>query len=522
MYIPGPKERKTRSKHSNVRTGCITCKTRRKKCDEAQPACQNCIRTGRTCDGYAQVPDKRTRAWRQPRQSDSPASSRHHSSPDNPPVKILRFVDPSPNGLSWSDRWHLDYFHKHTAVSISGYFEDAFWCRLVFQMCQGQAAVRHAAISLSARHVEIEKVEVENVEHRESPLALKHIHKSIICLREDLIRHAACQLHTETVLVTCILLTVQAIFQEDLHGARRHMLSGKQLFREWEAVDCGRGSNWEALKFALSQMERAWEICVNPPDFTNEEPHHYLESDETKVKFHLTEAEKLTNYRTHMMILGRQLMERLLRGGFKIVSAGAPLLRGGRTILIRMRFWRVTVKTHIASGEYSPIDQYVYDLAEPYTLLIYLKVSVGVSPQPTESLFDEYLETFQRVVLLCKNLLRFDLSKEPESLSLVHDYVAVALLWCGMKCRDWSLRDEILSLLNSCKASSPWVSSAIVALKKVIQVESHGLKRGDTIPDAARLQCIDVQVLMGGSKAVLSYGKSRHGGMTWKGETLRY
>ncbi|EPE03659.1 negative acting factor [Ophiostoma piceae UAMH 11346] len=56
-------------------TGCQMCRTRRIKCDEAKPACSQCVRTGRTCPGYksqidllfrnetgASAAEKRTRA----------------------------------------------------------------------------------------------------------------------------------------------------------------------------------------------------------------------------------------------------------------------------------------------------------------------------------------------------------------------------------------------------------------------------------------------------------------------------
>ncbi|KAL0935767.1 uncharacterized protein CTRU02_210358 [Colletotrichum truncatum] len=35
-----------------VKTGCVTCRIRRVKCDESKPFCQKCVDTGRTCDGY--------------------------------------------------------------------------------------------------------------------------------------------------------------------------------------------------------------------------------------------------------------------------------------------------------------------------------------------------------------------------------------------------------------------------------------------------------------------------------------
>lgn len=46
---------RTRQPHRKVRTGCLTCKTRRKKCDEEKPFCRRCATSGFTCDGYAEI-----------------------------------------------------------------------------------------------------------------------------------------------------------------------------------------------------------------------------------------------------------------------------------------------------------------------------------------------------------------------------------------------------------------------------------------------------------------------------------
>ncbi|KAJ5319002.1 hypothetical protein MYU51_012683 [Penicillium brevicompactum] len=47
-----PSERKrTRRWHHRGFTGCSTCRRRHVRCDEASPACNNCVRLGRECDG---------------------------------------------------------------------------------------------------------------------------------------------------------------------------------------------------------------------------------------------------------------------------------------------------------------------------------------------------------------------------------------------------------------------------------------------------------------------------------------
>jgi hypothetical protein len=70
--------------------GCQTCLSRRTKCDEARPACGNCIKHGTVCPGYERgfkfVAGKHTvkpRGRRQP-QSQTPRSSAVHATPPHP------------------------------------------------------------------------------------------------------------------------------------------------------------------------------------------------------------------------------------------------------------------------------------------------------------------------------------------------------------------------------------------------------------------------------------------------------
>ncbi|KAK6495843.1 hypothetical protein TWF481_002888 [Arthrobotrys musiformis] len=40
------------TRHVRTRTGCWTCRFRKKKCDEARPACERCSHLRLICDGY--------------------------------------------------------------------------------------------------------------------------------------------------------------------------------------------------------------------------------------------------------------------------------------------------------------------------------------------------------------------------------------------------------------------------------------------------------------------------------------
>lgn len=53
----GADARKRKRNFSNrTKTGCHTCRSRKKKCDEAKPTCQNCDRGGFVCTGYGPKP----------------------------------------------------------------------------------------------------------------------------------------------------------------------------------------------------------------------------------------------------------------------------------------------------------------------------------------------------------------------------------------------------------------------------------------------------------------------------------
>ncbi|SCB65994.1 unnamed protein product [Fusarium graminearum] len=75
----GASRPRQRAYHTKSRTGCRTCKIRKVRCDEQQPACDRCTSTARVCDGYA--PHKPSSSI-----SQSPSPQRHNS--PNPTVDL--------------------------------------------------------------------------------------------------------------------------------------------------------------------------------------------------------------------------------------------------------------------------------------------------------------------------------------------------------------------------------------------------------------------------------------------------
>ncbi|KAK2012349.1 hypothetical protein LZ32DRAFT_605572 [Colletotrichum eremochloae] len=138
----------TRKGQPKVRTGCLTCKSRKVKCDEAKPACVRCTSTGRRCEGYAVVvPSNRAIARarsRTTRLRDAIAQAR----------------------AGWegggSEKATLEYFARDVSHKLPQNRENEFWTVAVPRMSGNPQADTHyrKALQLMARKVAPERDEV--------------------------------------------------------------------------------------------------------------------------------------------------------------------------------------------------------------------------------------------------------------------------------------------------------------------------------------------------------------------------
>ncbi|KAN0098222.1 trimeric LpxA-like protein [Hyaloscypha variabilis] len=52
MFVQSDLKQRKRQFSNRTKTGCMTCRRRKKKCDETRPGCDNCLRGGFICTGY--------------------------------------------------------------------------------------------------------------------------------------------------------------------------------------------------------------------------------------------------------------------------------------------------------------------------------------------------------------------------------------------------------------------------------------------------------------------------------------
>lgn len=211
------KQRFYRLSKPKVRSGCLTCKTRRVKCDEGKPACARCIRGDFVCDGYETQPTKHEVVLVPPAQV--------------VPVKFLPLA-PSPlPGLDGHSVPYLDAFRYHVAPELSGSFYMDFCEGTILTGVHQDDSIRQLVLALGALTLAIaddaRDTRQSIVQSKPSPLkvwgprsvknrnhaaSLKHYLKGVQGLRERLKLDPA-HVSVRTMTVMTILMALFEILQ---------------------------------------------------------------------------------------------------------------------------------------------------------------------------------------------------------------------------------------------------------------------------------------------------------------------
>ncbi|RYP55125.1 hypothetical protein DL768_000244 [Monosporascus sp. mg162] len=177
---------------SKVRTGCVTCKTRKIKCDEGKPHCNRCTSTGRKCDGYA-VPKSDWSLCRRPRH-------------------LSRGVGGAAESRA------LQFFCEIAGPFLPGASDPYFWTQLVMQFSNFEPVVQHSVIAISALYEQCQTETPPGTGIRDNTLALRHYNTAITELK-------ATQ-NPSLVLLVCILFICIEFLQSNREAAIRHCKHG--------------------------------------------------------------------------------------------------------------------------------------------------------------------------------------------------------------------------------------------------------------------------------------------------------
>ena len=165
-----------------AKSGCLTCKRRKLKCDEGKPTCMRCENSHQHCAGY---PHLFAELQRPP-----------FAVASYPPERLLSAFKATPH------EWQAyDFYINQACPNIGGSLDHDFWHELVLRFAQDQESVRSAVFSLG--HLSWHAIECRSgpchCEHYQH--ALRYYNKSIVSLDHTGKDHAL------ILMLTCALFT---------------------------------------------------------------------------------------------------------------------------------------------------------------------------------------------------------------------------------------------------------------------------------------------------------------------------
>ncbi|KAL7274937.1 hypothetical protein RUND412_002142 [Rhizina undulata] len=195
------------------KTGCITCRRRKKKCDEAKPECQNCIKNAVICEGY---PERSL--WQSGRQKHEPKT----------PMALMRMTELPIllDGVeTLVDRQLLDHF-VHNVSRILTLFNDKNnpFQEIILPLAIQNRGLMHSLLCLSGSHLCNTEPSYEMAQRHHFGMAMQF-------LRQDPAITGESQIPGENTIATTLILCLQSICEGETGGqyrphldAARHML----------------------------------------------------------------------------------------------------------------------------------------------------------------------------------------------------------------------------------------------------------------------------------------------------------
>ncbi|KAK3672151.1 hypothetical protein LTR78_007904 [Recurvomyces mirabilis] len=123
-----------KASHIRSKTGCGTCRRRKKKCDETKPSCTNCEKNNVVCDGY------------EPRQHWRSGKSKSLTIRSGIPTELPMLVEGVDGTI---DQMFFHYFTAQLGKVLSLTDHHNPWLEIIVPMAMGHAGLMHSVLYLS-------------------------------------------------------------------------------------------------------------------------------------------------------------------------------------------------------------------------------------------------------------------------------------------------------------------------------------------------------------------------------------
>lgn len=374
-----------RRSHRKSRGGCQTCKIRRVKCDEATPACNRCISTGRTCDGYVTEQGllrgiERLTSQAMPRQ-------------------------PSTQCWPRMERQAFEFFRSSTAQALcaASQGEQHTWLNTIPQMAMSEPAVRHALCALASLHWYTVQPSTEFM-NESLELSVCQYQKAMFALRTR--KDAG----ISVAIISCLIFTLYESFQGQQEYAMLHVRHGAKLLLS-QATPKRSAHPVPPPSLSIMRRSRSIDLCPRIMSiFLRLVCHLKLLGGQPPDIDTFGEANFQCEFAFQSATEASQAFEAGYLAGIESFET-----RSGRVCVTRVGHYstmqRWTTWCAAFDAFMGPLnDDFVIRNAQPeiLRLLVYrrvCKIALDVSPSTSETVFDNFLADFRHILDLCSRLV---------------------------------------------------------------------------------------------------------------------
>ncbi|EPE32052.1 Zn2/Cys6 DNA-binding protein [Glarea lozoyensis ATCC 20868] len=454
------------------RSGCITCKIRRIKCDEAKPSCQKCLLTGRKCDGY--VPPK-------------PRKKKSKARPSSQQLMSYKALD---RGLAvtwnpttsiegtYNQRRGFHYFLTNNFSEMAGNFESDFWNKVILQYGHQFPTVQHSLLALSATYEErTSKGLMRSAVN--SKYVLQQYTKAVRTLGEYI---SSSDQDPRATLIACLLLVWVELLRRNIDQGFQHLFSGFKILAHLrsagvitgcEDVYSSLGRSFRRLRIQLSihgsTTDEIARTCPHTMDNVLKMPHTFSNIDQSRD---VLDAEFKAVFGYYRRI--RDVVE---FGDFELVDLQSDAAIR-QAYILRLEQWeRATRRMAMNNPDLARSAEYVYMQLYHLTVLVLLKIPVA-----DEMAYDSYTAEFEQIVMLAERMTGLYV-KHPLMFEMG---VIPPLFFVSIKCRLLRVRRKAMEIIRQApEQEGLWIrNDTLNFCEWKINIEEAG--RGD-VPETEPL-----------------------------------
>ncbi|KAI2466694.1 hypothetical protein F4781DRAFT_339578 [Annulohypoxylon bovei var. microspora] len=498
---------KRRVNHAKVRTGCITCKNRRVKCDERKPSCGRCEKAGFLCAGY-EYSNSNVR-----RGKESPPSERSKR-PTEPAVLRPKSLQPrvvdvmqgfpvanlwlppslTPAYLDGRDAQFFERFRSQIIMDISTWCGGEYWKRILCEVLE-DGCIRYAALAVAAMVLAVEQCSDPSnplpgplTQCREGQAALRYYMKAISLCRKQLIGGLTNDALRSNLTSTFFFSLVE-ILQGNVATADQIMLNGSVLIRDVMRAKAPSGRPALILDQKLVDMKSGFDKLAImwglSPFFHGQREVHTLILPDDQLQIPDGNA-PVSHVRNCWLMFQNDvgLFMMSVRCG-KVVSPEymeTAILQKSK-FLAQLRQWMSVLDTLLEREKNAP-GFYPLSImkASALTSTIFLSCFLDRS----DVSYDLHLQSFLEIIQICQ---RFVPDKPPTHLKLTLDIELFPVVsFTVTKCRDQKTRQLALRIFHEMTYRQVfWNNQGILkSLHALADLEHKGRDRRGFIPPSSR------------------------------------